>query len=162
MKRLEKSIKDERNIGLDFVVHIQNKTELMDLIEVLTKLKFEIQLSLKEQTLGEWMEECAEEENYDTCFRIRNRADERCVAYNPSIEHWRMFCNDILEIRNGELELNEGDYDLYSAEMEAKRIWKLIHEEDFGDNHFIRFGFSAKMSEEEIAQRLMQFSVEKR
>lgn len=156
MKRLEKSIIDERNVGLDFVVHVQNKTELNDLIEVLTKLKFEIQFPLKEQTLGEWMEEFAEEENYDTCFRIRNRADDRCVAYNPSIEHWRMFCHDIVEIRDGELQLNEGDYHLHSAKMEAKRIWRLIHEEDFDDNHFSRFGFTAKMSEEEIAQRLMQ------
>lgn len=63
MKRLEKIINDERNMGLDFIVHIQNKNELEDLIEVLTKLEFEIQLSLKEQTLKEWMEELAEEEN---------------------------------------------------------------------------------------------------
>ena len=51
MKRLEKIINDERNMGLNFIVHIQNKNELKDLIEVLTKLEFEIQLSLKEQTL---------------------------------------------------------------------------------------------------------------
>lgn len=158
MKRLEKIIKDERNVGLDFIVHVQNKNELDDLIEVLTKLEFKIQLTLKEQTIREWMEELAEKENYDTCFRIRNRADDRCVAYNPSIEHWRMFCNDIFEIRNGELEFNEGDYDLNSARIEAKRIWKLINEENFGDDHFCRFGFTTKTSEKEIAQCLMQHS----
>lgn len=103
MKRLEKIICDERNIGLDFVMHIQNKNELDELIEVLTKLEFRIQLSLKDQTLGEWMEEMAGEDGYDTCFRIRNRADDRCVACNPLIEHWRAYCNDILEIRDGEL-----------------------------------------------------------
>ena len=65
MKRLEKIINDERNMGLDFIVHIQNKNELEDLIEVLTKLEFQIQLSLKEQTLKEWMEELAKEENYE-------------------------------------------------------------------------------------------------
>lgn len=91
MKRLEKIIKDERNIGLDFIVHIQNKNELEDLIEVLKKLEFKIQLSLKEQTLREWMEELSKEENYDTCFRIRNREDDKCVAYNPSVKHWRIF-----------------------------------------------------------------------
>lgn len=155
MKRLEKIINDERNMGLDFIVHIQNKNELEDLIEVLTKLEFQIQLSLKEQTLKEWMEELAKEENYDTCFRIRNRKDDRCVAYNPSVEHWRMFCSDIFENRNGELEFNEGNYDLNSARIEAKRIWKLINEENFGDTHFSRFGFSTKTSEKEIIQCLM-------
>ena len=112
MKRLEKIIQDERNVGLDFVVHIQNKDELDDLIEVLTKLEFEIQLSLKYDNLKLWMEDIGKDDNYDTCFRIRNREDDKCVAYNPSIEHWRMFCNDIFEIRDGELEFNEGDYTL--------------------------------------------------
>lgn len=92
-----------------------------DLIEVLTKLKFEIQLSLKEQTLREWMEDMAEEENYDTCFRIRNREDDKCVVYNPSVEHWRMFCNDILEIRDGNLENNEGYYTKEAAEIETEK-----------------------------------------
>ncbi len=62
MKRLEKIIKDERNIGMDFVVHIQNKSEFDDLIEVLTKLDFEIQFTLEECTLKEWMKKRAEEE----------------------------------------------------------------------------------------------------
>lgn len=60
------------------------KIELDDLIEVLTKLKFEIQLSLKEQTLREWMEDMSEEENYDTCFRIRNR-EVRCLSPGDSV-----------------------------------------------------------------------------
>jgi len=109
MKRLEKIIEDERNTGLDFVVHVQNQSELNDLIEVLTKLEFRIQLAFEEQTLAEWMEEAAAEDDYDTCFRIRNRADDRCVAYNPSIEHWKKYCKDILEIRDGELVFCEED-----------------------------------------------------
>ena len=40
MKTLEKIIQDERNVGLDFIVHIQNKNELDDLIEVLTKFSY--------------------------------------------------------------------------------------------------------------------------
>lgn len=158
MKRLERIIKDERNLGLDFIVHIQNRNELNDLIEVLTNTGFEIQLSLKEQTLGEWMEEAAGEDNYDTCFRIRNRAEDRCVAYNPSVEHWRMFCNDIFEIRNGELEFNKGKYTEDTARIEARKIWKLINEEDFGDDYFRSFGFSSKMSEEGMVQCLMEHS----
>lgn len=159
MKRLEKIINDERNMGLDFIVHIQNKNELEDLIEVLTKLEFQIQLSLKEQTLKEWMEELAEEENYDTCFRIRNRKDDRCVAYNPSVEHWRMFCNDIFEIRNGELEFNEGNYDLGSAKIETEKIWTEMQ----NSKKFIidLFGFKEGISKEEITQWLLERFKEK-
>ena len=153
MKRLEKAINDERNVGLDFAVHIQNKNELDDLAEVLTKLGFEIQLSFEEQTLREWMEKAAKENQYDTCFRIRNREREKCVAYNPSIEHWRLYCNDILEIRNGELELNDGNYNIESAKIEAEKIWVEIQEypEVSGD----LFGFQEDISKEEIVQWLL-------
>lgn len=155
MKRLEKIIQDERNVGLDFVVHIQNKNELEDLIEVLTKLKFEIQLSLEYDNLRKWMEDIGKDDNYDTCFRIRNREDDRCVAYNPSVEHWRMFCNDIFEIRNGELEFNEGDYTLETAKIEAKKIFKETEDKVYGSTNRDTFGFTKKMSENEIIQWLM-------
>lgn len=106
MKRLEKIIKDERNVGLDFIVHIQNENELNDLINVLTRCNFEIQFALEYSSgeLKRWMEDIGRDYNYDTCFRVRNREDDKCVAYNPSIEHWRCFCNDIFEICNGELD----------------------------------------------------------
>lgn len=155
MKRLEKIIQDERNVGLDFVVHIQNKNELEDLIEVLTKLKFEIQPSLEYDNLRKWMEDIGKDDNYDTCFRIRNREDDRCVAYNPSVEHWRMFCNDIFEIRNGELEFNEGDYTLETAKIEAKKIFKETEDKVYGSTNRDTFGFTKKMSENEIIQWLM-------
>lgn len=156
MKRLEKIISDERNVGLDFIVHIQNKNELEDLIEVLTKLEFEIQLSLKEQTLREWMEELAEEENYDTCFRIRNRADDRCIAYNPSVEHWRMFYNDILEISNGNLEYNEGYYTREAAEIETEKVWKAINDEEYGKDRLQILGLKKGISKEEILQWVLR------
>ena len=159
MKRLEKIINDERNIGLDFVVHIQNKNELGDLIEVLTKIGFEIQLSLEYDNLKNWMEDIGRDDNYDTCFRIRNREDDKCVAYNPSIEHWRMFCNDIFEIRNGELEFNEGDYDLDSAKIETEKIWTEMQ----NSREFIidLFGFKEGISKEEITQWLLERFKEK-
>ena len=94
MKRLETIITDERNIGLDFIVHVQNKKEL---------------------------EELAAEDNYDTCFRIRNRELDRCIACHPSVEHWRIFTKDILEIQNGNLQYNEGDYSSKAAAIEAER-----------------------------------------
>lgn len=156
MKRLEKIINDERNMGLDFIVHIQNKNELEDLIEVLTKLEFGIQLSLKEQTLKEWMEELAEEENYDTCFRIRNRKDDRCVAYNPSVEHWRIFFNDIIEIRNGSLEYNEGYYIREAAKIETKKVWKAINDKDYGNDRLQTFGFRKGISKEEVMQWVLR------
>lgn len=155
MRRLEKIIRDERNVGLDFVVHIQNKNELDDLIEVLTKLEFEIQLSFEYDNLRKWMEDIGKDDNYDTCFRIRNREDDRCVAYNPSVEHWRRFCNDIFEIRNGELEFNEGDYTLETAKIEAKKIFKETEDEVYGSANRNTFGFTKKMSEDEIVQWLM-------
>lgn len=101
MERLEEIIKDEENKDLDFIVHIQNKSELDKLIEVLVRNHFKIQLSTQfnPNELEKWMEYIGKEDNFDTCFRIRNREDDRCVAYNPSVEHWRMFCNDIFEIR---------------------------------------------------------------
>lgn len=156
MKRIEKIIKDEKNIGFDFAVHIQNKSELEDLIEVLTKLGFEIQFSLKEQTLKEWMEEFGAEENYDTCFRIRNRKDDRCVAYNPSVEHWRVFCNDILEIRNGNLERNEGYDTPKAAELETEKIWRDINDKDYGATALQVLGLKEGISKEEVRQWVLR------
>lgn len=160
MKRLEKIIKDERNVGLDFIVHIQNKNELNDLIDVLTRCDFKIQLALEysPDELKCWMEDIGRDYNYDTCFRVRNREDDKCVAYNSSIEHWRCFCNDIFEIRDGELEFNEGDYTLDTAKIEAKKIYNEITDESYGIHAMELFEFDRKMSEEEIVGWLMNKS----
>lgn len=156
MKRLETIITDERNIGLDFIVHVQNKKELEELKEVLTKLEFEIQLSLKEQTLGEWMEELAAEDNYDTCFRIRNREQDRCIACHPSVEHWRIFTKDILEIQNGNLQYNEGDYSSKAAAIEAEKVWNAIHDKDSGSEHLKLFGLREGITKDEIMQWVLR------
>ncbi len=150
MKRLEAIITDRSNLGTDFIVHVQNKRELDDLAYVLEKTNFEIEFSLQEQTLREWMEEAAAEEGYDTCFRIRNRADGRCVAYNPSVEHWRRFCNNIIEIRRGELEYNEGDYTREAAGIETEKIWKAINDTDYGKDELNVLGLAEGISREEI------------
>ncbi len=141
---------------MDFVVHIQNQNELEDLIDVLEKLGFEIQLSLKEQTLRDWMEELAEEKNYDTCFRIRNREDDKCVAYNPSVEHWRVFYNDILEIRNGNLEYNEGFYTREAAEIETEKVWRAINDRDYGKDRLHILGLMEGVSKEEVMQWVLR------
>ena len=153
MKRIEEIILDESNIGLDFAVHIQNKKELDDLIEVLTKLGFEIQFSLEYDDLRSWMENIGREDDYDTCFRIRNREDDRCVAYNPSIEHWRKYCNDILEIRDGKLEHNEGVYDLNSAQTEAQKLWNEMQENE--EIVMELFSFKKGIAKDEIVHRLL-------
>lgn len=153
MKRLEKIINNEKNIGLDFIVHIQNKNELNDLIDVLERNDFRIQLAIKYKPneLKRWMEDIGDEYNYDTCFRVRNRDDDRCVAYNPSVEHWRMFCNDILEIQDGELEFNEGNYTLETAKIEARKI---LNELNDGYSVFNDIGFTKETSEKEIIEWL--------
>ena len=70
MKRLEKIIKDERNVGLDFIVHIQNENELNDLINVLTRCNFEIQFALEysPDELKRWIEDIGKDNNFDVCF----------------------------------------------------------------------------------------------
>lgn len=131
MRRIENILDNEKNIGLDFVVHVKNESELNDLIEVLIEREFCIQVSLDlyPNQLDVWMKRIAAEEGYDLCFRIRNRADDKCVAYNPSVEHWRLFCNDILEIIDGELEFNEGKYSLDDAKIDAKKLYEDMKED---------------------------------
>lgn len=158
MKRLEAVIADERNRGLDFAVHVQNKAELEELIGVLEKAEFEIQFSLEEQTLRQWMEEAAREDGYDTCFRIRNRDDDRCVAYNPSVEHWRKFCGDILEIRGGRLEHNEGCYTPRAAEIETEKLWSAINDADYGRDNLAVLGLEEGISREELLRWVLRNS----
>ena len=96
-------------------------------------------------------EKCCKREGYDTCFRIRNREDNRCVAYNPSIEHWRLFCNDILEIINNELEFNEGEYSIEDAKIEAKKLYREFIE----DKTILKlFDYDVNLSNDEIKDKI--------
>ena len=107
MKDLDRIINNKDNLGLDIGIHVQSYNELIDLIDVLERNNFEIQIPLDEDGLRAWMLRIGEEDKYDTCFRIRNRVDDRCIAYNPSVEHWKIYCDDVLEIRDGKLVLVE-------------------------------------------------------
>lgn len=120
---LHEIINDDRNEGVDFIIHVQTRKELDDIIDVLETNKFIIQLSTTydPDEIRIWMQDIGRNYNYDVCFRIRNRKEYRCVAFNPSVEHWRVFCNDIFEIKDGELEWNEGEYSLKAAKIEAKK-----------------------------------------
>lgn len=42
-----------------------------------------------------------------------------------------MFCNDILEIRDGNLENNDGYYSKEVSAIETVKVWKAIHDEDY-------------------------------
>lgn len=154
MNRIGRILENENNIGKDFVVHIKNENELNELIDVLMSHNFNIQLSINfsPERLDLWMKDIAKEDGNDLCFRIRNREDDKCVAYNPSIEHWRLFCNDILEIINGELEFNEGNYSLDDARIEAKKLYKDMKD----DNPSLDlFGLSVNANDEEIMDKIV-------
>lgn len=128
MEQIDRILSNPQNNNMDFVVHIKRQEELNELIRVLEKYKFIIELNLFSESLGEWMRRAAESDKYDTCFRIKNRENGKCVAWNPSIEHWRLYCKDILELENGEIIFNEGNYTQETAEIEADKIMEEIAE----------------------------------
>lgn len=128
MEQIDRILSNPQNTNMDFVVHIKRQEELNDLIRILEKYKFIIELNLFSESLGEWMRRAAESDKYDTCFRIKNRENGKCVAWNPSIEHWRLYCKDILELENGEIIFNEGNYTQETAEIEAGKIMEEIAE----------------------------------
>lgn len=130
LERIDRILGYEENINQDFVIHIKNQDELHDLIKVLEKHKFEVELNLFQESLSEWMCRVAAEDKYDTCFRIRNSIDDRCVAWNPSIEHWRLYCDNIIEQEGGKIVFNEGKYTPKAAEIEADKIISMIEEGD--------------------------------
>ena len=151
MKRVANILDNDKNKGIDFIVHVKNEEQLNDLISVLIERQFEIQPPIIEETLADWMRDVAKEEEYDTCFRLRNREDDRCVAYNPSIEHWRLFCNDILEIINNELEFNEGEYSIEDAKIEAKKLYREFTE----DKTILKlFDYDVNLSNDEIKDKI--------
>lgn len=126
MNKISKILENKDNAGVDFVVHIKSENELNDLIDVLKSHHFKVQFAFdfSPEEIDLWMKDVAKENGFDLCFRIRNRENDKCVAYNPSVEHWRLFCNDILEMNNGELEFNKGKYSLQDARIEANKLYK--------------------------------------
>lgn len=126
MNKISKILENKDNAGVDFVVHIKSENELNDLIDVLKSHHFKVQFAFdfSPEEIDLWMKDVAKENGFDLCFRIRNRENDKCVAYNPSVEHWRLFCNDILEMNNGELKFNKGKYSLQDARIEANKLYK--------------------------------------
>ncbi len=107
-----------KNPGAEFVVHTQNKRELDALVAALEELGFEYAIPLG--TVSQMAESFASEDGYDGCWRVSR---ERGVAYNPSVEHWKFFTNDIVEMRDGEIAFHDG----YTPEAAAVEESKLRH-----------------------------------
>ena len=98
---INKILENKNNIGLDFVVHIRNEKELSDLIDILMKHNFCVQLSFEfsPEQIDLWMKDIAKEDGYDLCFRIRNRENDKCVAYNLDNELRQQYRQAVDDLR---------------------------------------------------------------
>ncbi|MBD5384036.1 MAG: hypothetical protein HDR72_03440 [Ruminococcaceae bacterium] len=139
-----------KNPDVEFVVHVQNKQELDALVAALEKLEFEYAIPLG--TVGEMAESFVREDGYDGCWRVSR---ERGVAYNPSVEHWKFFTNDIVEIRDGEIAFHEGYASEKAARIEENKLRKAFFDDEYGKDALKLFGLE-KRSVEEIEQWLAE------
>ena len=97
MTRIRKII--ENNKGVEFVVMTHNKEEFETLRNILVELNYEYAIPLA--PLYEMMNNIVEDDGYNIGWRI---SENRGIAYNKSVEHWKQYYSDILEInQNGEL-----------------------------------------------------------
>lgn len=108
----------EKNEGAELVIHVRSAEELEELVTALEALDYEFCLPFL-GTIHEKAAEFSAEDGADGCWRISR---ERGVAYNPSVEHWRFYTNDIVELRDGTIVFNEGDYDERAAAIEKKKL----------------------------------------
>lgn len=109
----------EKNENIEFVVHIQTREELEELIVALETLDFEYAIPLG--SLREMAEQFIADDGYDGCWRISR---ERGVAYHPSVEHWKWFTNDIVELQNGEIVFHDGYHTEEAVQIESKKLWR--------------------------------------
>ena len=153
MNRISKILENKDNAGVDFVVHVKSENELNDLIDVLKSHHFKVQFAFdfSPEEIDLWMKDVAKKDGFDLCFRIRNRENDKCVAYNPSVEYWRILDYDILENINGKLKINDGKYSLEDAKIEANKLYK-----DMKDYILIlhTFGLSENADDEDIINKI--------
>lgn len=141
MVNFEKYI--SQNEDIEFVVHTQNKEESEALIEALERLEFEYSVPL--WTIRELYESFVKDDGYDMCWRISR---ERGVSYNPSVEHWKLFVHDIVEVQNDEIVFHEGYCSKESAEIEKNKLRKAFFEDESKDCHRKNFGLEHASDEE--------------
>lgn len=96
MNRIRDIIKN--NPGEEFVVHTQNEDEFEALIDVLEDMGFKYAIPLN--TLRKVANKFAKKDGFDGCWRI---SESRGIAYNKSVEHWKQYYSDILEIKDGKI-----------------------------------------------------------
>lgn len=137
-----------KNPGVEFVVHTQNKRELDALVAVLEELGFEYAIPLG--TISEMAEDFVREDGYDGCWRVSR---ERGVAYNPSVEHWKFFTNDIVEIQNGEIVFHDGYVSAEAARIEENKLRKAFFEDENSADALRLFGLES-LSAEDIGKWL--------
>lgn len=138
-----------KNPDAEFVVHTQNKRELDALVAALEELGFEYAIPLG--TISEMAESFAREDGYDGCWRVSR---ERGVAYNPSVEHWKFFTNDIVEIKDGVIAFHDG-YTPKAAAIEESKLRRAFFEDEDREYNLRLFGLENR-SAEEIEQWLAE------
>ena len=132
-----------QNEDIEFVVHTQNKEESEALIEALERLEFEYSVPI--WTIRELYESFVKDDGYDMCWRISR---ERGVSYNPSVEHWKLFVHDIVEVQNDEIVFHEGYCSEESAEIEKNKLRKAFFEDESKEYHRKNFGLEHASDEE--------------
>lgn len=131
-----------KNPDVEFVVHTQSKQELDALVAALEELGFEYAIPLG--TISEMAESFAREDGYDGCWRVSR---ERGVAYNPSVEHWKFFTNDIVEIKDGKIVFHDG-YTPRSAAVEEGKLQRAFFEDEDREYNLRLFGLENSSAEE--------------
>lgn len=128
-------IKDliSRNEGVDFVFHVRSEQELNVLVDALEELDFEFAIPFL-GTVREMAAQFSAEYGFDGCWRVSR---ERGVAYNPSVEHWRLFCGDIVEFGSEGICFNEGYTNEEDAKIEAEKLRQAFYGEDAENTRMI-------------------------
>lgn len=147
-----------KNPDVDFVVHITSKQQLDELVSVLEELGFEF-IVPSFGTIRQMAEAFVREDGYDGCWRVSR---ERGVSYYPSIEHWRLYTNNIVELRNGEIVSHEY-ISAEDVEIEKNKLRKTFLDEDYGEDALRSFGLenrSAKEIEQWLAEKFASFTEE--
>lgn len=135
----------EKNKDIDFVIHIQTKEELDELIEILDELGYEYAIPLG--SLREMADQFVTYDGYDGCWRV---SESKGIAYNPSVEHWKFFTNDIVEIQNGEIQFHDGYSTMEASRIESEKLWKAFTDENDAAINLSLFGLQDASQEEII------------
>ena len=96
MDRVKNIIVNHKDV--EFVVHTQNVKEINTLIDILEELNFEYTIPVK--SLRKFADDFIKENGYSGGWRI---SKTKGAAYNPSINYWKQYYGDIIEIKNGEI-----------------------------------------------------------